>query len=147
MADHLLPHPLEAQAGTGNRSDGSDGHVSGYEALFKLEVALIDVEGKSWSMQYEGVSCNQQRHMRLTCGWRDFVRGQKLLVGESCQQLTGLYSDMVNVVEQFKAYMLFILLLATMCTCCHMLQHSVVPGTASSWLTLQLVRLLDDTIS
>jgi hypothetical protein len=33
-------------------------------------------------VQYEGVSCNAQKHLRLTCGWRDYIRRINAEVGE-----------------------------------------------------------------
>jgi hypothetical protein len=98
MAEHLLPyHDLYApparsgaaaaaddDAGDSPRgaSSGSSKPGSTYELLFKEEVTVVDREGGRFRVQYEGVSCNQQKHLRLTSGWRDYIRAHNVEVGE-----------------------------------------------------------------
>eukprot|EP00879_Flechtneria_rotunda_P022918 GHRR01024222.1.p2 GENE.GHRR01024222.1~~GHRR01024222.1.p2 ORF type:complete len:166 (-),score=46.01 GHRR01024222.1:1103-1600(-) len=94
MAEHLLPpHDLTAAAprtaGGGAYADedsprGNSKAASTYELLFKQEVTLIDEQGSIFRVQYEGVSCNQQKHLRLTSGWRDYIRCHGVEVGEAC---------------------------------------------------------------
>lgn len=85
MAEHLLPPQPRAYGAWNSACDGSTaGHAGSYEQLFKEEIYVIDEAGKRWALQYEGVACNQQRHLRLTSGWRDFARAHHLDVGEYC---------------------------------------------------------------
>jgi hypothetical protein len=103
MAEHLLPYhdlhapPTRRSSGcTGMDDDGGDsprGTSSGnskpgssYELLFKEDVAVVDREGARFRVQYEGVSCNQQKHLRLTSGWRDYIRAHNVEVGECTQR-------------------------------------------------------------
>jgi hypothetical protein len=98
MAEHLLPYhdlhapPTRSSSGcAGMDDDGGDsprGASSGnskpgssYELLFKEDVAVVDWEGARFRVQYEGVSCNQQKHLRLTSGWRDYIRAHNVEVG------------------------------------------------------------------
>eukprot|EP00879_Flechtneria_rotunda_P002979 GHRR01003197.1.p3 GENE.GHRR01003197.1~~GHRR01003197.1.p3 ORF type:complete len:153 (+),score=46.83 GHRR01003197.1:360-818(+) len=93
MAEHLLPpHDLTAAAprtaGGGAYADedsprGNSKAASTYELLFKQEVTLIDEQGSIFRVQYEGVSCNQQKHLRLTSGWRDYIRCHGVEVGDT----------------------------------------------------------------
>lgn len=80
MSAHLLP--LEAGS---LRSGASEPRSAqrGYEPLFRRAVELVDAAGSRWSMVYEGVLCAGQRHLRLTSGWKDFVRAHKLRIGDS----------------------------------------------------------------
>ena len=71
MAEHMLPPAPPAQQ-TGE----------GYSALFKVPVTLVDEQGKHWMVQYEGSSYRDQKHPRLTRGWRDFVRANNIQIGE-----------------------------------------------------------------
>jgi hypothetical protein len=110
MAEHLLPyHDLHApparnsSGGCAADYDGGDsprGASSGggkpgstYELLFKEEVTVVDREGGRFRVQYEGVSCNQQKHLRLTSGWRDYIRAHNVEVGElaACYLQINLY--------------------------------------------------------
>jgi hypothetical protein len=89
MAEHLLPyHDLNASS-SGTATTGGGGGDSpnsrkggSYEALFKEEISLADSSGASFRVTYEGVSCNAQKHLRLTSGWRDFIRAHDVAVGE-----------------------------------------------------------------
>lgn len=36
-----------------------------------------------WQLVYEGAVCNTQRHLRLTSGWRDFVRAHSIKVHDT----------------------------------------------------------------
>lgn len=100
MAEHLLPHhdlhapPQRHNSGGCNAADddagdsprgggGSRPGGSSYELLFKEEVSIVDREGGRFRVQYEGVSCNAQKHLRLTSGWRDYIRAHNVEVGES----------------------------------------------------------------
>jgi hypothetical protein len=71
MAEQVLP-PAPPPQGTGD----------GYSALFKVPVTLIDEQGKHWMVQYEGSAYRDQKHPRLTRGWRDFVRANNIQIGE-----------------------------------------------------------------
>jgi hypothetical protein len=90
MAEHLLPqHDLtvppkpRASSDGGAGSDEDDGPKrSTYEQLFKEQIVIVDEAGATFRVQYEGVSCNAQKHLRLTCGWRDFIRKHDVEVGE-----------------------------------------------------------------
>jgi hypothetical protein len=69
-------------AAAGGRS-GAAGSASGsYAPLFREWISLVDGEGATWRVQYEGVSCRAQKHLRLTSGWRDYVRAHSIAVGE-----------------------------------------------------------------
>ncbi|KAF6257315.1 hypothetical protein COO60DRAFT_1240456 [Scenedesmus sp. NREL 46B-D3] len=102
MAEHLLPyHDLHAppsRHGSGGCAAATDDDAadsprgnsnssgkpgSSYELLFKEEVAVVDREGARFRVQYEGVSCNQQKHLRLTSGWRDYIRAHNVEVGDT----------------------------------------------------------------
>lgn len=91
MAEHLLPpHNLTLAGRPRTSADGSsDGENddarrggSSYDQLFKEQVVLVDEQGGSFKVQYEGVACNAQKHLRLTCGWRDYIRHHNVEVGE-----------------------------------------------------------------
>lgn len=77
MADNLLPPQPSLEC---RRSTGVD---DGYEQLFKVNVTLVDPQGTPWPVQYEGVMCCGQRHLRLTCGWADFIRSNEVELGDS----------------------------------------------------------------
>ncbi|WIA30052.1 hypothetical protein OEZ86_000147 [Tetradesmus obliquus] len=100
MAEHLLPHhdlhapPQRHGSGGCNAADddagdsprgggGSRPGGSSYELLFKEEVSIVDREGGRFRVQYEGVSCNAQKHLRLTSGWRDYIRAHNVEVGDT----------------------------------------------------------------
>lgn len=93
MAEHLLPlHDLNPAGRPRTSADGgSDDDArrggSSYDQLFKEQVVLVDEAGGSFRVQYEGVACNAQKHLRLTCGWRDYIRHHNVEVGEwdGCQ--------------------------------------------------------------
>lgn len=76
MADKLLP--LYQDPKTGKKP-----LTGGYELLFKLKLELIDIQGESWPVEYEGVVCCSQRHLRLTSGWRQFVQSKNIQVGDT----------------------------------------------------------------
>lgn len=81
-ADADLAHPNEGKDIPS--STGSAGNAgSSYELLFKETVTLLDSSGNTYSVQYEGVSCNNQKHLRLTKGWVHFTRANNVNVGES----------------------------------------------------------------
>jgi hypothetical protein len=89
MAEHLLPpHDLSLPAtkprssADGEVEDGEGSSKRGYEQMFRDQIALVDEAGVSFRVQYEGVSCNAQKHLRLTCGWRDYIRKHDVEVGE-----------------------------------------------------------------
>ena len=73
MAEHLLP-----QAPALNPAQAA----SSYSPLFKVPITLIDEMGQHWMVQYEGSSYRDQKHPRLTRGWRDFVRANNIEIGE-----------------------------------------------------------------
>lgn len=90
MAEHLLPpHDLSLPAtrprasADGEGEDGEGNSKRGYEQMFRDQIALVDEAGVSFRVQYEGVSCNAQKHLRLTCGWRDYIRKHDVELGES----------------------------------------------------------------
>jgi hypothetical protein len=103
MAEHLLPfHDLHAPPTRrssggcaaldddgGDSPRGASKPGSSYELLFKEDVSVVDREGARFRVQYEGVSCNQQKHLRLTSGWRDYIRAHNVEVGE-CRPHAGL---------------------------------------------------------
>jgi hypothetical protein len=90
MAEHLLPQhdlslagwPRTSADGSSDGEDGSRRGGSSYDQLFKEQVVLVDDQGGSFRVQYEGVACNAQKHLRLTCGWRDYIRTHNVEVGE-----------------------------------------------------------------
>lgn len=69
-------HGSAAAAGTGS------GQRS-YEMLFKVQVKLVDSAGTVWPVTYEGVLCAGQRHLRLTCGWSEFIKAKKIAIGDA----------------------------------------------------------------
>lgn len=91
MAEHLLPQhdlslvgrPRTSADGSSDGEDGSRRGGSSYDQLFKEQVVLVDDQGGSFRVQYEGVACNAQKHLRLTCGWRDYIRQHNVEVGDT----------------------------------------------------------------
>lgn len=79
MAQHLMPlHDLNVLPGAAAAGDSSNS----YELLFKDEITIINAAmGQPFRVTYEGVACNGQKHLRLTAGWRDFVRANSVAVG------------------------------------------------------------------
>ncbi|WIA08407.1 hypothetical protein OEZ86_011011 [Tetradesmus obliquus] len=51
--------------------------------LFKVQVKLVDGVGQIWPVTYEGVMCAGQRHLRLTCGWSEFIKAKRLTIGDA----------------------------------------------------------------
>eukprot|EP00882_Tetradesmus_deserticola_P020813 GHRQ01022495.1.p1 GENE.GHRQ01022495.1~~GHRQ01022495.1.p1 ORF type:complete len:329 (+),score=170.33 GHRQ01022495.1:24-989(+) len=106
MAEHLLPYhdlhtpPARNSSAGSAAADGEPGDSprgnnassgkpsSSYELLFKEEVVVMDSEGSRFRVQYEGVSCNQQKHLRLTSGWRDYIRAHDVEVGECAVRIS-----------------------------------------------------------
>lgn len=80
MAEHLLP---QYDLNPTNSDESSKKPGSSYEQLFKETITVVDDQGEEFSVQYEGVICNAQKHLRLTSGWRDYIRAHKVEVGES----------------------------------------------------------------
>lgn len=120
MAEHLLPlhdlNPSTPRAGGYEGSSGGAGDESPkrpgstYEQLFKEQITIVDDQGSTFRVQYEGVSCNAQKHLRLTSGWRDYIRSHNVQVGECppnthwnacscCKECAGVAS--LCVVHQF----------------------------------------------
>lgn len=127
MAEHLLPpHDLTLPAKPRSSADGADddeeasGKKGTYEQLFKEQVVLIDEAGAPFRVQYEGVACNAQKHLRLTCGWRDYIRQHKVEVGE-CQCWGQLGLDQ---------------LFASNCLLQHCVVVAVVSGPGQLWATV-----------
>ena len=101
MADKLLPQlPLSsnvkpasaayipaAKLAAGVRKGG--GPSCPCTPLFKVKIMLYDSNGRSWRVQYDGLQFNGraggQRHLRLTRGWRLFVRGNDIRIGRCLQ--------------------------------------------------------------
>jgi len=92
MAEHLLPlHDLTLptkRRRSSNDGAGSDGDEDApkrgtYEQMFKEQIVIVDEAGATFRVQYEGVSCNAQKHLRLTCGWRDFIRQHNVEIGDT----------------------------------------------------------------
>jgi len=91
MAEHLLPyHDLTLSTPKAGRSTEDDDVEaspkrpgSSYEALFKEQITIVDEKGAVFRIQYEGVSCNAQKHLRLTSGWRDYIRVHDVEVGDT----------------------------------------------------------------
>jgi len=92
MAEHLLPHhdlnpPTPKAAATAEGDGEGEGEAkrpaSSYEALFKEFITVVDEAGSTFKVQYEGVSCNAQKHLRLTSGWRDYIRAHAVEVGDT----------------------------------------------------------------
>lgn len=91
MAEHLLPlHDLtlpSKRRRSSNDGAGSDGDEDApkrgtYEQMFKEQIVIVDEAGATFRVQYEGVTCNAQKHLRLTCGWRDFIKQHNVEIGE-----------------------------------------------------------------
>jgi hypothetical protein len=109
MAEHLLPpHDLSLpaiKACTSTNGEGEDGEGNskrGYEQMFRDQIVLVDEAGVSFKVQYEGVSCNAQKHLRLTCGWRDYIRKHGVEVGE-CAIALGQGSGFTPVTRHAQA--------------------------------------------
>lgn len=80
----------EADQRPPGRSSGSSkgrgrqaGQQKSYEMLFKCQIKLVDPTGQAWPVIYEGVLCAGQRHLRLTCGWSEFIKARKIAIGDS----------------------------------------------------------------
>ncbi|KAI8469780.1 MAG: hypothetical protein J3K34DRAFT_422783 [Monoraphidium minutum] len=83
MAEALLPEMARATAPRGGSCAAGQGAGRHYELLFKSDITLVDGDARKWQLVYEGAVCNTQRHLRLTSGWRDFVRGHNIQVGDT----------------------------------------------------------------
>jgi hypothetical protein len=73
-----------ARSSGGGRARGRQaGQAKSYEMLFKCQVKLVDPTGHAWPVMYEGVLCAGQRHLRLTCGWSEFIKARKIGIGDA----------------------------------------------------------------
>ena len=75
----LEPMPVPLSYGPGRRRTPS------CTPLFKTQVILYDGVGGVWQVQYDGWKfkgkAKDQRHFRLTCGWRSLVRDKDIQIG------------------------------------------------------------------
>jgi hypothetical protein len=81
-ADHPLAHSRSSSGG-GRARRRQAGQAKAYEMLFKCQVKLVDPTGHAWPVMYEGVLCAGQRHLRLTCGWSEFIKSRKIGIGDA----------------------------------------------------------------
>jgi hypothetical protein len=79
--------PSNGKGAAGKASSSHKGSSSSsqrsYEMLFKVQVKLVDAVGQIWPVTYEGVMCAGQRHLRLTCGWSEFIKAKRLTIGDA----------------------------------------------------------------
>lgn len=75
MAEQMLP--LQPQRYNIHHDSGAV-----YSPLFKIAIHLVDPAGRVWKVQYEGSCYKDQKHPRLTRGWRDFIRSHEVQIGE-----------------------------------------------------------------
>jgi hypothetical protein len=65
--------------------EGVSGRSSSCTPLFRTWVTLFDGAGGEWQVQYDGWQfkgrVKDQRHLRLTCGWKNFVRSKDVQIG------------------------------------------------------------------
>jgi hypothetical protein len=54
-----------------------------YRSIFKHEIRLVDVNGRIYSVRYEGIVSSNQRHNRLTTGWCAAARSIGVCVGDT----------------------------------------------------------------
>jgi hypothetical protein len=69
--------------GRQQKQGGGGQAAKSYEMLFKCQVKLVDPTGHAWPVMYEGVLCAGQRHLRLTCGWSEFIKARKISIGDA----------------------------------------------------------------
>jgi hypothetical protein len=54
--------------------------------LFKTWITLHDGAGGKWRVQYDGWQfkgrVKEQRHFRLTCGWKNFIKDKNVQIGK-----------------------------------------------------------------
>jgi hypothetical protein len=101
MADKLLPkvststNPSSAAGATDGldmtpmpampRVERSRGTSYSCTPLFRTWLTLYDGTGGEWKVQYDGIQfkgrVKEQRHYRLTSGWRCFVRDTGIQIG------------------------------------------------------------------
>ncbi|KAL0030998.1 hypothetical protein WJX79_007789 [Trebouxia sp. C0005] len=76
MAEHLLPVLPEA-------SNVKPPLPYIYQSLFKHKVKIVDENGATWTVQYEGFVSSAQRHYRFTAGWTNLVKQKGIKVGDA----------------------------------------------------------------
>lgn len=88
--DEYDPHGRSTAAGAAAAGDHkhTSGSCSGsgqrnYQMMFKVQIKLVDSAGQVWPVTYEGALCAGQRHLRLTCGWSEFIKAKKIGIGDA----------------------------------------------------------------